>query len=234
MVVIENEKPDDQNANQSNATAAGTEASDGFETASEADLDSDGDDSEPISREEEQKHREQPQQQRKETEGEHQQDVNQRSISSEDALINEEELKQKALGEANEAKIEGNKLFVDGKYEEALSQYEHALQVAPDMPSSVEIRSICYSNRAVCFLKLGKYENTIKECTKALELNPAYVKALVRRGEAHEKLEHFEEAIAAKLKEMGNSVLGRFGMSVDNFKAVKDPNTGSYSISMER
>jgi tetratricopeptide (TPR) repeat protein len=61
---------------------------------------------------------------------------------------------QKALGEANEAKVEGNKLFVDGKYEEALSQYEHALQVAPDMPSSVEIRSICHSNRAVCFLKL--------------------------------------------------------------------------------
>lgn len=46
----------------------------------------------------------------------------------------------------------------------------------------------------------GKYENTIKECTKALELNPAYVKALVRRGEAHEKLEHFEEAIAGKFK----------------------------------
>jgi tetratricopeptide (TPR) repeat protein len=46
----------------------------------------------------------------------------------------------------------------------------------------------------------GKYENTIKECTKALELNPAYVKALVRRGEAHEKLEHFEEAIAGEFK----------------------------------
>ncbi|XLR47381.1 hypothetical protein S83_032041, partial [Arachis hypogaea] len=35
-----------------------------------------------------------------------------------------------------------------------------------------------------------------KECTKALDLNPVYIKALVRRGEAHEKLEHFEEAIA--------------------------------------
>lgn len=46
----------------------------------------------------------------------------------------------------------------------------------------------------------GKYEDTVKECTKALELNPAYVKALVRRGEAHEKLEHFEEAIAGKFK----------------------------------
>lgn len=38
---------------------------------------------------------------------------------------------------------------------------------------------------------------------------------------------------AGKLKEMGNSILGRFGMSVDNFKAVKDPNTGSYSVSFQ-
>ncbi|XP_058759820.1 uncharacterized protein LOC131633125 [Vicia villosa] len=270
MVLIEQEKTDDPNANPSNATA-GNDASDGFETASEADLDSDGDDGGASSREELQ-HSDQPQQTPKRTEGEQEQDVHQQSISSEEALINEDELRQKALDEANEAKVEGNKLFVDGKYEEALSQYDHALQVALDVPSFVEIRSICYANRAVCFLKQGKYENTIKECTKALELNPAYVKALVRRGEAHEKLEHFEEAIAdmkkileidpsndqarkairrleplaavkrekmkeemiAKLKEMGNSVLGRFGMSVDNFKAVKDPNTGSYSISMER
>ena len=28
-------------------------------------------------------------------------------------------------------------------------------------------------------------------------------------------------------------VLGKFGMSVDNFKAVKDPNTGSYSINYQ-
>jgi hypothetical protein len=94
MVVIEHEKPDDRNPNQSNATAAGTDASDGFETASEADLDSDVDESEARSREEEKKHRQQPQQQRKETEGEHVQDVDQKSISSEDALINEEELRQ--------------------------------------------------------------------------------------------------------------------------------------------
>lgn len=39
---------------------------------------------------------------------------------------------------------------------------------------------------------------------------------------------------AGKLKDMGNSILGRFGMSVDNFKAVKDPNTGSYSISFQQ
>ncbi|KAK1313068.1 hypothetical protein QJS10_CPA06g01357 [Acorus calamus] len=189
----------------------------------------------------------------------------------EDAM-SDEQLKQKALDQANDAKTEGNKLFGAEKYEEALSQYELALQVAPEMPLSVEVRSMCHANRAICFSKLGRYDETIKECTKALELNPQYLKALVRRGEAHEKLEHYEESIAdmkkileldpsndqairairrleplaaekreklkeemmGKLKEMGNSILGRFGMSVDNFKAVKDPNTGSYSISFQQ
>ncbi|XP_004294618.1 PREDICTED: tetratricopeptide repeat protein 1-like [Fragaria vesca subsp. vesca] len=179
---------------------------------------------------------------------------------------------QKSLEQANEVKLQGNGLFGNGQYEEALSQYELALQLAPDMPSSVELRSICHSNRAICFSKLGKYEDAVKECTKAVELNPSYLKALIRRAEAHEKLEHFEEAITdmkkileldpsndqarkairrleplaeakrekmkeemiGKLKDMGNSLLGRFGMSVDNFKAVKDPNTGSYSISFQR
>lgn len=42
----------------------------------------------------------------------------------------------------------------------------------------------------------GMYEDSIKECTKSLELNPSYTKVLVRRAEAHEKLDHLEEAIA--------------------------------------
>uniref|UniRef100_K4AH28 Uncharacterized protein n=1 Tax=Setaria italica TaxID=4555 RepID=K4AH28_SETIT len=45
-------------------------------------------------------------------------------------------------------------------------------------------------------LREGKHDKAIKECTKALELNPSYLKALLRRAEAHEKLEHYDEAIA--------------------------------------
>ncbi|XP_013597687.1 PREDICTED: tetratricopeptide repeat protein 1 [Brassica oleracea var. oleracea] len=199
-----------------------------------------------------------------------------------DAVTSQEEPphQEKAMKEANEAKVEGNSMFVNGLYEEALSKYDLALELVQEFPDCTELRSICRLNRGVCLLKLGKYEETIKECTKALELNPTprvgvitptYAKALVRRSEAHEKLEHFEEAVAdlkkileldpsndqarkgirrleplaaekrekmkeeaiTKLKEMGNSILGRFGMSIDNFNAVRDPNTGSYSLSFQ-
>ncbi|GLT80453.1 hypothetical protein SLA2020_518920 [Shorea laevis] len=254
---------DDSTSAAAAASNTHGDISDGFETASERDV---SDDEEGKVGNEVDHHKEQQEQEKEDEQRE------QKGGDSYEDALNDEELKQKALAQANDAKLEGNKLFGNGQYEEALMHYETALQFAPDMPDSVEIRSICHSNRAICFLKLGKYDETIKECTKALELNPSYVKALVRRGEAHEKLEHYEEAIAdmkkileldpsndqarkairhleplaaekrermkeemiGKLKDLGNSVLGRFGMSVDNFKAVKDPNTGSYSISFQR
>ncbi|KAK3041038.1 hypothetical protein RJ639_026835 [Escallonia herrerae] len=229
------------------ATAAGYASDGGYETASETEVVSDGEEN-----------------------GENRAGTDEREELLHQS--NEDELEQKSIEQANDAKLEGNKLFVDGQYEEALSQYELALQLGSEIPASAELQSICHSNRATCYFKLGKYEDTIKECTKALELNPTYMKALLRRGEGHQKLEHYEEAIAdlkkvleldpsnnqarrtvirleplaaekrekmkeemlGKLKEMGNSILGRFGMSTDNFKAVKDPNTGSYSISFQR
>lgn len=61
---------------------------------------------------------------------------------------------QKLLEEMNEAKVEGNKLFGDGLYEEALLKYDYAIQLAPEISSLSEIRSICHNNRATCFFKL--------------------------------------------------------------------------------
>lgn len=62
--------------------------------------------------------------------------------------------KKKAMEDANEAKLEGNKLFGNGVYKEALLKYEIALQFSQEFPESDDLRSICYSNRSICYLKL--------------------------------------------------------------------------------
>jgi hypothetical protein len=49
-----------------------------------------------------------------------------------------------------------------------------------------------------------------------------------------ERQEKMKEEVLGKLKDLGNSVLGNFGMSLDNFKMDKDPNTGGYSIRFEQ
>jgi len=45
-----------------------------------------------------------------------------------------------------------------------------------------------------------------------------------------EKEEKQKQEAIEQLKEVGNSFLGMFGMSVDNFKFEKDPGTGSYNV----
>jgi hypothetical protein len=57
--------------------------------------------------------------------------------------------------------------------------------------------------------------------------------ALVPHTHTH-NVTHAGNGVRCRAMSVGNSVLGRFGMNVDNFKAVKDPNTGSYSMSFQK
>ena len=43
-----------------------------------------------------------------------------------------------------------------------------------------------------------------------------------------------KEEMLSKMKDLGNSLLGNFGLSLDNFKAQKDEMTGSFSIQFVR
>ena len=97
------------------------------------------------------------------------------------------------LNESQENKKLGNDLFKEEKYEEALEMYTKCLRACP-LSFSKE-RSIFYSNRAVCFLKMKDTEKCIKESSKSIELDSTFIKPLLRRAECHETLDKLDEAL---------------------------------------
>jgi len=132
--------------------------------------------------------------------------------------------------------------------------------------------AVYYCNRAACWVHLGRDQEAVDDCRVAIKLKPGYLKGLMRRAQAYERLDKLEDALSdykdvlaidptnrvacgkvpglekecavrmeklkeetlGKLKDLGNSVLSNFGLSLDNFKMQQDPNTGSYSFSFQK
>ena len=73
---------------------------------------------------------------------------------------------------------------------------------------------------------------------KILDLDPSLTSYRVKRADLAKRIdernEKLKQEMLGKLKDVGNKILGKFGMSVDNFKMVKDPATGGYSIRFEK
>ena len=51
-----------------------------------------------------------------------------------------------------------------------------------------------YANRAACYAKLGEHSSVVDDCTAALDVQPEYTKALLRRALAREALDQPTEA----------------------------------------
>ena len=71
--------------------------------------------------------------------------------------------------------------------------YTKSLRVCP--LSFNKERAIFYSNRSVCFLKMNEKERCVKECTKSIELDPTFIKPILRRAECHETADKLDEAL---------------------------------------
>eukprot|EP00730_Choanoeca_flexa_P015999 TRINITY_DN7476_c0_g2_i1.p1 TRINITY_DN7476_c0_g2~~TRINITY_DN7476_c0_g2_i1.p1 ORF type:complete len:527 (+),score=172.59 TRINITY_DN7476_c0_g2_i1:87-1583(+) len=90
------------------------------------------------------------------------------------------------------AKEAGTVKFKAGEYEEALVYYKEALEVDP---SNDLFNAKLHFNCAVVNAKLDNNEQAIEDCTRALELDDGYIKALLKRGELRLKIEQYEEAV---------------------------------------
>ncbi|KAK4347625.1 hypothetical protein RND71_033964 [Anisodus tanguticus] len=95
---------------------------------------------------------------------------------------------------AHELKEEGNRRFQSKDYVGALQQYENALKLTPKTHPD---RAVFHSNRAACLMQMKpiEYDSVISECTMALQVQPCYVRARLRRARAFEAVGKYEMAM---------------------------------------
>lgn len=101
-------------------------------------------------------------------------------LSEEEAQANKE--KSESL------KQQGNVVFKDGDYEKSIEIYSEALQICPKIYKNE--RAILHSNRAAAYKHIGERDTAIDDCTKAIELNPNYIKAYSRYVKSFFTSEH--------------------------------------------
>ncbi|CAH3156917.1 unnamed protein product [Pocillopora meandrina] len=58
-----------------------------------------------------------------------------------------------------------------------------------------ELKAKLHNNRAIAHFKLGNHQNSLRDAEAAIELNPTFLKAIVRGATACVELKRFEEAI---------------------------------------
>ncbi|MCO5588166.1 hypothetical protein L7F22_042121 [Adiantum nelumboides] len=106
----------------------------------------------------------------------------------------DEEKANKAAGDAEKAK--GNTLYMKRQFDEAIVHYQKAWELNP--------KDITYlNNLAACYFEKGDYQESIKQCEKAIEegrsLRADYklvAKAFGRIGSAYDKLDDLDKAIS--------------------------------------
>ncbi|XP_036596411.1 sperm-associated antigen 1 [Trichosurus vulpecula] len=96
---------------------------------------------------------------------------------------------------AADLKNEGNELFKNGQFGEALLKYSQAVEKVQGSGSeNADELSVLYSNRAACYLKEGNCSRCVEDCNRALELHPFSIKPLLRRAVAYETMEQYRKA----------------------------------------
>ncbi|KAF7814165.1 TPR repeat-containing thioredoxin TTL1-like [Senna tora] len=86
------------------------------------------------------------------------------------------------------ARARGNDLYNSERFTEACSAYDEGLRRDPS-------NSVLYCNRAACFFKLRQWDRSIQDCNRALQIQPRYTKALLRRAASNYELGKWGEAV---------------------------------------
>jgi len=102
----------------------------------------------------------------------------------------------KGMSDGEITKVEANDLFKAGKIPEAIRKYTTAIsQCNESCDKDKLVKADCYANRAACHRQLYASKDVVSDCTKAIQLNPLHCKAFIRRAQAYESLEKYNDAL---------------------------------------
>ncbi|KAH6904147.1 hypothetical protein BKA70DRAFT_1403398 [Coprinopsis sp. MPI-PUGE-AT-0042] len=85
-------------------------------------------------------------------------------------------------------KEEGNLLFKQKHYAAAAQKFSEAIQLDNRNP-------VFYGNRAACYFFLRMFPETLRDCHTAIQIDPHYRKAWLRKGDAHDELTQYGDSI---------------------------------------
>ncbi len=113
----------------------------------------------------------------------------------------------KKVNEIEAVKSKANELFKQKKYEEAIEEYTKVLEFDP---SNKKFNSLILANRALCYQKLNKHKEALRDSNQSVKLNPYYARGYVKRGNVYMELKMFDDAKLdfQKAKELDPTVSG--------------------------
>ena len=120
----------------------------------------------------------------------------------------------------------GAALYHLSRFHESVKSCSQAIELKPDYVKALYRRAMAYS-------KLDQIEEASADFDRMFEIDPAL---RIQHKSEHEeikkrvnaKMESEKEKMVSDLKNLGNSLLGHFGMTLSDFQ--KDPVTGSYTL----
>jgi len=117
------------------------------------------------------------------------------------------------------------------QWAEVVADCTVAIELNPRYINAIQRRASAYEEQ-------DKLAEALDDWKAVIELEPTNSKAkssAARLGPVvHERQEQQKAEMLGKLKDLGNGLLGKFGLSLDSFQAQKDPTTGSYNISFKK
>ncbi|KAL4647842.1 hsc70-interacting protein [Arapaima gigas] len=97
------------------------------------------------------------------------------------------EVTEEMMDKANEKKMEAITALGEGELEKALGLFTEAIKMNPRL-------AILYAKRASVYIQMQKPNAAIRDCDKAISINPDSAQPYKWRGKAHRLLGHWEEA----------------------------------------